>query len=400
MRKSNTESGCLFSATLKHPAQVCKVKLLRYPLIAHNLATTLIHALTAASAAQLLRSSEHFYSNLNAEPFQHPKAAGSSGSRGRAAGGPEAEQPLRASTPASWKRGLDSIGVCSASPHCPAQPSRSRTTGMEMRLRDGTARAPHTRLGSPCPVPAGPHLRRARLLPPPALPGPLPACTADPALGGHSACARGPSHVSGAAPAIGAGVAPAPGTALPDMGEGEADWPPAAEKKGAEEEEDDFGYRLFPDRSKKPQSFLVRSLFTFHNKCQLMLRLTLETSKRSPVPSRARPRRCWGRARAVRGRCWRWPCAAGPGDGPALPPSCRSIPAAAGLGLSRAGWDCSCRNALILVQTKCFFESGWERLFLIGRFSSGSSFFPGKLRWFVGFCTFVPFSLFDVECEC
>ncbi|XP_032914813.1 mitochondrial inner membrane protease ATP23 homolog [Catharus ustulatus] len=62
------------------------------------------------------------------------------------------------------------------------------------------------------------------------------------------------------------------------MGEGEADSPPAAEKKGAEEEEDDFGYRLFPDRNKKPQSFLVRSLFTFHNKCQLMLRLTLETN--------------------------------------------------------------------------------------------------------------------------
>uniref|UniRef100_A0A8C3REJ1 Mitochondrial inner membrane protease ATP23 n=1 Tax=Cyanoderma ruficeps TaxID=181631 RepID=A0A8C3REJ1_9PASS len=62
------------------------------------------------------------------------------------------------------------------------------------------------------------------------------------------------------------------------MGEGAPDSPPAAEKKGAEEEEDDFGYRLFPDRNKKPQSFLVRSLFTFHNKCQLMLRLTLETN--------------------------------------------------------------------------------------------------------------------------
>nr|XP_031363763.1 mitochondrial inner membrane protease ATP23 homolog isoform X1 [Lonchura striata domestica] len=62
------------------------------------------------------------------------------------------------------------------------------------------------------------------------------------------------------------------------MGEGEAGSPPAAERKGAEEEEEDFGYRLFPDRNKKPQSFLVRSLFTFHNKCQLMLRLTLETN--------------------------------------------------------------------------------------------------------------------------
>uniref|UniRef100_A0A6G1RMF8 Mitochondrial inner membrane protease ATP23 n=1 Tax=Hypotaenidia okinawae TaxID=2861861 RepID=A0A6G1RMF8_9GRUI len=47
--------------------------------------------------------------------------------------------------------------------------------------------------------------------------------------------------------------------------------PPAAE-------EDDFGYRLFPDRNKKQQSFLVRSLFTFHNRCQLMLRMTLETN--------------------------------------------------------------------------------------------------------------------------
>ncbi|NWY08662.1 ATP23 protease, partial [Aphelocoma coerulescens] len=62
------------------------------------------------------------------------------------------------------------------------------------------------------------------------------------------------------------------------MEEGKAHSAPPAEKKGADEEEDDFGYRLFPDRNKKPQSFLVRSLFTFHNKCQLMLRLTLETN--------------------------------------------------------------------------------------------------------------------------
>lgn len=53
---------------------------------------------------------------------------------------------------------------------------------------------------------------------------------------------------------------------------------------GAEEEEDDLGYRLFPDRKKKPQSFLVRSLFTFHNRCQLMLRMSLETSK-GPEPT-------------------------------------------------------------------------------------------------------------------
>ncbi|XP_050180814.1 mitochondrial inner membrane protease ATP23 homolog isoform X1 [Myiozetetes cayanensis] len=61
------------------------------------------------------------------------------------------------------------------------------------------------------------------------------------------------------------------------MEHGEGDSPPAAEKKGTVEE-DDFGYRLFPDRNKKPQSFLVRSLFTFHNRCQVMLRMTLETN--------------------------------------------------------------------------------------------------------------------------
>ncbi|NXL28100.1 ATP23 protease, partial [Glaucidium brasilianum] len=65
------------------------------------------------------------------------------------------------------------------------------------------------------------------------------------------------------------------------MEQGEAASPPAARDKlgGREgEEEDDFGYRLFPDRNKKQQSFLVRSLFTFHNKCQLMLRMTLDTN--------------------------------------------------------------------------------------------------------------------------
>ncbi|OXB63449.1 UNVERIFIED_CONTAM: hypothetical protein H355_010712 [Colinus virginianus] len=59
------------------------------------------------------------------------------------------------------------------------------------------------------------------------------------------------------------------------MEAGKSASPPGAE--GGEEEED-FGYRLFPDRKKEPQSFLVRSLFTFHNRCQLMLRMTLETS--------------------------------------------------------------------------------------------------------------------------
>ncbi|KAM6287840.1 mitochondrial inner membrane protease ATP23 homolog isoform 2-T2 [Spheniscus humboldti] len=62
------------------------------------------------------------------------------------------------------------------------------------------------------------------------------------------------------------------------MEPGEAAPSPAAEEKGRGEEDDDFGYRLFPDRNKKPQSFLVRSLFTFHNRCQLMLRMTLDTN--------------------------------------------------------------------------------------------------------------------------
>lgn len=62
------------------------------------------------------------------------------------------------------------------------------------------------------------------------------------------------------------------------MEQGEAGSSPLAGEK-AGEEEDDFGYRLFPERKKPPQSFLVRSFFTFHNKCQLMLRMTLETSK-------------------------------------------------------------------------------------------------------------------------
>ncbi|XP_015136890.1 mitochondrial inner membrane protease ATP23 homolog isoform X1 [Gallus gallus] len=47
------------------------------------------------------------------------------------------------------------------------------------------------------------------------------------------------------------------------MEDGKTASPPGAE---GGEEEDDFGYRLFPDRNKEPQSFLVRSLFTFHNR--------------------------------------------------------------------------------------------------------------------------------------
>lgn len=69
----------------------------------------------------------------------------------------------------------------------------------------------------------------------------------------------------------------------------------AAPPGGGEEEEDDLGYRLFPDRKKKPQGFLVRSLFTFHNRCQLMLRMSLETSK-----GRERPQGAAGGARGGR----------------------------------------------------------------------------------------------------
>ncbi|XP_010705715.1 mitochondrial inner membrane protease ATP23 homolog isoform X3 [Meleagris gallopavo] len=46
------------------------------------------------------------------------------------------------------------------------------------------------------------------------------------------------------------------------MEDGKSTSPPGAD---GGEEEDDLGYRLFPDRKKEPQSFLVRSLFTFHN---------------------------------------------------------------------------------------------------------------------------------------
>lgn len=204
--------------------------------------------------------------------------------------------------------------------------------------------APRARLALPClavPCRAVPHRAAPRALTcaAPRLPARhRPRCPArsqaaarSQATGDHSACARGPAPTCRQRGRRLARPGPrAPrrrGTARPDMGEGEAGSPPAAERKGAEEEEEDFGYRLFPDRNKKPQSFLVRSLFTFHNKCQLMLRLTLETSKRSPAlprPGRGARRRRGG-TRAARGRdlVTRVP-------GRALP-SCRSTPAAAGL---------------------------------------------------------------------
>uniref|UniRef100_A0A452IA78 Mitochondrial inner membrane protease ATP23 n=1 Tax=Gopherus agassizii TaxID=38772 RepID=A0A452IA78_9SAUR len=46
-------------------------------------------------------------------------------------------------------------------------------------------------------------------------------------------------------------------------------------------EGEDFGYRLFPERrseAKPPRSFLSTSLFTFNHKCQLMLKIALDTS--------------------------------------------------------------------------------------------------------------------------
>lgn len=105
----------------------------------------------------------------------------------------------------------------------------------------------------------------------------------------------------------------------------------AAEGKaaeGREEEEDggdDFGYRLFPDRNKKPQSFLARSLFTFHNRCQLMLRMTLDTSKRFPPTPGPAPLRCPG---------WIPGCLCGGGGGPCPPPV---RPAAVTLGRGVSG---------------------------------------------------------------
>lgn len=47
-------------------------------------------------------------------------------------------------------------------------------------------------------------------------------------------------------------------------------------------EEDDYGYGLFPDRKRAegrtPRTFLYNSLFTFNHKCQVMLKIALDTS--------------------------------------------------------------------------------------------------------------------------
>nr|XP_014430695.1 mitochondrial inner membrane protease ATP23 homolog isoform X2 [Pelodiscus sinensis] len=44
-------------------------------------------------------------------------------------------------------------------------------------------------------------------------------------------------------------------------------------------EGEDFGYRLFPERhSEAKLSFLTTSLFTFNHKCQVMLRIALDTN--------------------------------------------------------------------------------------------------------------------------
>lgn len=99
----------------------------------------------------------------------------------------------------------------------------------------------------------------------------------------------------------------------------------AAPPGGGEEEEDDLGYRLFPDRKKKPQGFLVRSLFTFHNRCQLMLRMSLETSK-----GRERPQGAAGGARGgreemvpVRGGSGHWDGLPGGAGGSPSPGVCK-----------------------------------------------------------------------------
>ncbi|XP_062838591.1 mitochondrial inner membrane protease ATP23 homolog isoform X2 [Anolis carolinensis] len=52
--------------------------------------------------------------------------------------------------------------------------------------------------------------------------------------------------------------------------------------RGSSEEEDDFGYGLFPERSrsekKPPKNFVYKSLFTFNYKCQVMLKIALENN--------------------------------------------------------------------------------------------------------------------------
>ncbi|XP_051886739.1 mitochondrial inner membrane protease ATP23 homolog isoform X2 [Pristis pectinata] len=52
------------------------------------------------------------------------------------------------------------------------------------------------------------------------------------------------------------------------------------EKGRQQEQEEDYGYRLFPERKsgKEKKGLLGESLFTFNHKCQLMLKVALDTS--------------------------------------------------------------------------------------------------------------------------
>lgn len=47
------------------------------------------------------------------------------------------------------------------------------------------------------------------------------------------------------------------------------------------QQEEDYGYNLFPDRSKEKYSkgSIAETLFTFNHKCQVMLQFALDTSK-------------------------------------------------------------------------------------------------------------------------
>lgn len=46
-------------------------------------------------------------------------------------------------------------------------------------------------------------------------------------------------------------------------------------------EEEDYGYHLFPERKKGKSSkeFIGESLFTYHYKCQFMLKVAVDTSE-------------------------------------------------------------------------------------------------------------------------
>ncbi|XP_072914823.1 mitochondrial inner membrane protease ATP23 homolog isoform X1 [Hemitrygon akajei] len=52
------------------------------------------------------------------------------------------------------------------------------------------------------------------------------------------------------------------------------------DKSQQEQQEEDYGYGLFPEHksSKEKRSMLEKSLFTFNHKCQLMLKVALDTS--------------------------------------------------------------------------------------------------------------------------